>query len=219
MPTWCLSVFKSVNEGDDYGWKVKVRGRKRREVALAVKPSSWRTTRGAVKGDQREGDVHMHIHTGDQHAQCTYAYIQSTTQCSHAHLHMQLTTGMVCTCTYIHNIHIHLQVTNNLVMVCTCIAHMCIISAQEYENTRAKLPMPTRRQGSQTIWCTRMCIYVSKVTQLMKVLFSVHIHFQVSNWPTYKNPQSIPIVFIAVLSAVERIQMRHVLQTTLNNNR
>ena len=102
MPTWCLSGFKSVNEGDDYGWKVKVRGRKRREVALAVKPSSWRTTRGAVKGDQRDGDVHMHIHTGDQHAQCTYAYIQSTTQCAYAHLHMQLTTGMVCTCTYMY---------------------------------------------------------------------------------------------------------------------
>ena len=148
MPTWCLSVFKSVNEGDDYGWKVKVRGRKRREVALAVKPSSWRTTRGAVKGDQQDGDVHMHIHTGDQHAQCTYAYIQSTTQCSHAHLHMQLTTGMVCTCTYIHNIHIHLQVINNLVMVCTCIAHMCIISAQEYENTRAKLPRVPRVPNS-----------------------------------------------------------------------
>ena len=168
----------------------------------------------------------MHIHTGDQHAQCTYAYIQSTTQCSHAHLHMQLTTGMVCTCTYIHNIHIHLQVTNNLVMVCTCIAHMCIISAQEYENTRAKLPrVPMAPRVPNSLGCA-IVHYVSrgkgsKVTrkQSMTTLFSVHIHFQVSNWPTYKNPQSIPIVFIAVLSAVERIQMRHVLQTTLNNNR
>ena len=149
------------------------------------------------------------------------------------HIRIHTINNPVFTCTFTHavdqhiyTIYIYIQMTNNLVMVCTCIAHMCIISAQEYENTRAKLPMPTRRQGSQTIWCTRMCIYVSKgkgskVTQkqLMKVLFSVHIHFQVSNWPTYKNPQSIPIVFIAVLSAVERIQMRHVLQTTLNNNR
>ena len=78
--------------------------------------------------------MHIRIHTINNPVfTCTFTHAVDHRDCVHMH---------------IYTIYIYIQVTNNLVMVCTCIAHMCIISAQEYENTRAKLPRAPRVPNS-----------------------------------------------------------------------
>ena len=84
------------------------------------------------------------------------------------HIRIHTINNPVFTCTFTHavdqhiyTIYIYIQMTNNLVMVCTCIAHMCIISAQEYENTRTKLPrVPMAPRVPNSLGCAivHICI-------------------------------------------------------------